>query len=66
MYSSASIIAICVVLPLLGLFTVCLRFYVRTFFKRGLGVGIDDWFILAGCLVVLCMAANEITGRFKV
>ena len=61
MYTPSGSVAAGIVLPLLGVFAVCLRFYVRSQPRQS--VGIDDWMILAACVLVCGMGAIEVTGR---
>lgn len=57
MQSRAPIVYTCaVVAPLLALCTVCLRFYVRHCLLGGIGT--DDWLILGGMILLLCMAGS--------
>ncbi|KAI9651691.1 MAG: hypothetical protein M1831_000537 [Alyxoria varia] len=63
MYSRASLIAIGIVLPLVGVAAVALRFYVRLVLRRGSHdgfIGADDWMILTGCVFVCGLGANQI------
>lgn len=64
MYSPDSFIALAIVLPLLGAAAVCVRFYVR-WHVRSSHVGADDHMIVAGCLLVCAMGANQLLGRAK-
>lgn len=58
MYPPSSLVVTGILLPLLGLVAVCLRFIVRLRSKAFLGV--DDWTILAGWVIVCAMAACQI------
>lgn len=60
MYPPASLIATGILLPLLGVVAVGLRFAVRHRSKAFLGI--DDWTILAACIIVCGMAACQIIG----
>ena len=61
MYGVASVIVTATVLPLLGLLSVCLRFYVRIRLTPTF-VGIDDWLIAFSCFLVLGQGAAQIVG----
>lgn len=61
MYTPSGLVAAGIILPLLGVFAVCLRFYVRSQFRQS--VGIDDWMILAACVPVCGMGGFLVSGR---
>ena len=61
MYSPSSLVAAGIILPLLGVFAVSLRFHVRSQSKHS--VGIDDWMILAACIIVCGIGAIQVIGR---
>ncbi|KAK0508203.1 hypothetical protein JMJ35_009287 [Cladonia borealis] len=58
MYSPSGLVAAGIILPLLGVFAVSLRFYVRSQSKHS--VGIDDWMILTACIMVCGMGAIQV------
>lgn len=62
MYSPTSLVALGIVLPLLGVFAVCVRLGVRIGMRRSV-VGPDDWMIVAGSFMVCAMGANELIGK---
>lgn len=61
MYSPASIIALGIVLPLLGVTAVLLRFLVRLRLRPA-KIGGDDYMIVLGAFFVCAMGANELVG----
>lgn len=64
MYSPAALIATGVILPLLGVATVCLRYWVRLRFSPSY-IGIDDILIVVGALFVCGMGAIQIGSAIQ-
>ena len=64
MYSVPSLIATGVILPLLGVVTVCLRYWVRLRFSPSY-IGIDDILIVVGVLFVCGMGAIQIGSAIQ-
>lgn len=64
MYSPTSIVALGIVLPLLGVFAVFLRLFIRMRL-RPTPLGADDWIICVGAFFVCAMGANELIGKLR-
>lgn len=62
LYSPASTVAICVILPVLAILAVVLRFYVRLR-AQPTYVGIDDWLAVAACVFACADGANLIASK---
>lgn len=60
MYSPYALVVTGIILPLLGVIAVCFRFYARISLKHPIGV--DDWLILAACILVCGMGVMQIVG----
>lgn len=61
MYPPSSLVVTGILLPLLGLVAVGLRFIIRL--RSRVFLGVDDWTILAGWLIVCAMAACQILRK---
>ena len=61
LYDPTSIIAICVILPIIALVALCLRFWVRIRVQPT-HIGADDWLILVASIFLIADAANLIVG----
>ena len=64
MYSPAALISTGVILPLLGVVTVCLRYWVRLRFSPSY-IGIDDILIVVGAVFVCGMGAIQIGSTIQ-
>jgi len=60
-YTQAAIISTAVIFSSIGFALVCVRFWLRLVYRKSY-IGADDWLILAGSILVIGMAANEILG----
>ena len=63
-YPPSSIVAIGIILPLIALFAVILRFYLRLFIKPTY-IGIDDWLILGAVILSMADGANLAVGMYS-
>lgn len=61
MYDVSSLIVTAIILPLLGVVAVYLRLLIRLRLTDTF-VGIDDWMIAFGCLLVCAQGAIQIVG----
>ena len=64
MYSPSSVITSGIVLPVLGVLAVVLRFAVRIK-STSMGLGFDDWAMLAACVIVCGMGSLQVVGEYR-